>query len=84
MPWLSDAETNIHDWAQSLAAERSGQNVVFADLRDATTNNGQCASGDQRLVAGLVDTTSATSYNLPVHLTDAGVTEVATLISQTF
>ncbi|WP_291314411.1 GDSL-type esterase/lipase family protein [Corynebacterium sp. UBA2622] len=82
--WIRDAEVNIHDWAAELAARRSGENVVFANLRDATAGSGECAPDDSRMIAGVIDTTNRTGYNLPVHMTHWGVNHAANVIAATF
>lgn len=82
--WIRDAEVNIHDWSKELVAARSRDNVVFADIRGATAGRGECAPDDARLIAGVIDTSNVSGYNLPVHMTNRGVTHTAETIAATF
>lgn len=81
--WIRDAEVNIHNWSGELAAARANENVVFANVGGATLGNGQCAPDGQREIAGLIDTTAISGYNLPVHMTNNGVTRMADIIVAT-
>jgi hypothetical protein len=82
--WIRDAEVNIHNWAKELVSARSRDNVVFADIGGATAGRGECAPDDVRLIAGVIDTTNVSGYNLPVHMTNRGVTRTAEVIAATF
>ncbi|WP_291479502.1 GDSL-type esterase/lipase family protein [Corynebacterium sp.] len=82
--WIRDAEVNIHNWSKELVSARSRDNVVFADIRGATAGRGECAPDDARLIAGVIDTTNVSGYNLPVHMTNRGVTRTAEVIAATF
>lgn len=82
--WIRDAEVNIHNWAKDLVNARAKDNVVFADIRDSTEGTGECAPDDRRMIAGVIDTTNVSGYNLPVHMTNNGVAHTAKVIAGTF
>lgn len=82
--WIRDAEVNISNWSKALVAARARDNVVLADLRGATAGRGECAPDNVRLIAGVIDTTNRSGYNLPVHMTNWGVTRSAEVIAATF
>lgn len=77
--WIKDAETNVHQWAEELANNR---NLGFVNLRDSTINRHECAPDSEREIAGVIDTTNQSGFNLPVHMTNNGVTRMAHLMAE--
>lgn len=75
--WIADAERNISAWAQELAGARG---LNFAPVRGATAGHNECTPNGQRIIAGVIDTTTP-NYNLPVHMSGPGNTMVAGIIS---